>query len=216
MQTYSHYILTALLNRKLKERTTTEGQTVGLQMGGLALPPLQTPALMVGSVAPDLSLILLTIVFIISDQLAGRSFGPASGAESSNVEYLFDYLFFHNQWVMTLHNLFHGPVMIIFYLATGYWGWRRGRRWGAALFWFALACTLHTLIDIPLHTDDGPLLLFPLNFAVRYRSPISYWDPAYYGNLWAPFEHLLIFGVLIYLIWDWWRKRRARARMMPG
>jgi hypothetical protein len=212
MQTYSHYILTALLNRKLKERTGTDG--VGapvLQVGGVALPPIKTPALMLGSVAPDIPLILLTIVFIISDRLAGRSFGPGDGPGQSNVGYLFDYLFFHNKWVMTLHNLFHGPLMVIFYLIAGYWGWRLGRKWGPALFWFAVTCALHTAIDIPLHTEDGPLLLFPFYFGLRYRSPISYWDPAHYGNLWAPAEHLVILATLIYLIWDWWRKRRVKV-----
>lgn len=214
MQTYSHYILMALLNRQLQKRAAVdEAGTPISQVGGLALPPVKSAALMVGSVAPDIPLILLTIGFILSDRLAGRSFGPGAGADQSNVGYLFDYLFFHNKWVMTLHNLFHGPLMIVFYLVAGYWGWRLGRKWGSALFWFAVACALHTVIDIPLHTDDGPLLLFPLYFGLRYRSPLSYWDPAHYGNLWAPFEHLLILGGLIYLLWDWWRKRRTRAQV---
>jgi hypothetical protein len=39
---------------------------------------------------------------------------------------------------------------------------------------------------------------------------VSYWDPAHYGNIFAPLEHLLIAGVLIYLVVDWWRTRRQR------
>jgi hypothetical protein len=211
LQTYSHYILTAFLNRKLKAaeaRHSTEQPN--LTLGSTKLPPLHTAALMIGSIAPDIPLTLLGIGFIASDLLAGRRPGPGSADGQSNAAYLFDYLFFHSKWVMTVHNLFHSPLMILCYLSAGYTLWRSGRRGGGWLFWFAVACALHTMIDIPLHTDDGPLLLFPFNWELRFHSPLSYWDPAHYGNIFSPLEHLLIAGVLIYLVVDWWRTRRQR------
>jgi hypothetical protein len=212
MQTYSHLILTAALHRALKQQAGGgEAANDSLQVKGVALPPLRAGALMWGSVAPDLPLILLTFIYIGADTWAGRSMLPEASPAESYVAYLFDYLFFHNRWVMTLHNLFHGPLMILFYLAAGYWGWKLGRRWAPALFWFALSCGLHTAIDIPLHTDDGPLLLFPFYWEERFRSPISYWDPAYYGRLWFPLEHLVMFGLLIYLLITWWRARKRKA-----
>ena len=209
MQTYSHYILSAFVNRKLKAAEVRHpAQQPNLQLGGVQLPPLHSVALMIGSVAPDIPLTLLGIGFIASDLLAGRRPGPGNGP--SNAAYLFDYLFFHNKWVMTAHNLFHSPFMLLCFLIIGHTAWRSGRRWGRWLFWFAIACAFHTLIDIPLHTDDGPLLLFPFNWELRFHSPLSYWDPAHYGNIFAPLEHLLIVGVLIYLVIDWWRSRRGQ------
>ena len=68
-------------------------------------------------------------------------------------------------------------------------------RWGPALFWFAAACMLHTLIDIPLHYDDGPLVFYPLNWQARFYSPVSYWDPRRYGIPVAIMEHLMVLGM---------------------
>ena len=58
-------------------------------------------------------------------------------------------------------------------------------RWS---FYFFLACLLHTALDIPTHVHDGPLLVFPLNWSIRFRSSISYWDPNYFGREFTYFE----------------------------
>ena len=214
MQTYSHLILTAVLNRKLKEQAKINPNAPARPTSdGKGLPPLQSTALLIGSFAPDMPLILLTLVFILSDMWAGNKMGPDPEAGSSNVGYLFSYLFFHNRWVLTLHNLFHGPLMILFYIVAGYLAWRLGRGWGPSLFWFAFSCGLHTLIDIPLHTDDGPLIFFPFYWETRFHSPLSYWDPQHYGNYWSIFEHLLILGMLIYLMVGWWRARKLKVSL---
>jgi hypothetical protein len=209
LQTYSHVIITAVLNRVLKDQQPhNPADATKLMLAGRELPPLNSRALLLGSFAPDIPLILLTIIFLASDLLAGRRPGPDVDPSQFNVAYLFDYLYFHNRWVMTLQNLFHGPIVILLYMALGYVAWRRALKWGATLFWFAVSCALHTLIDIPLHTDDGPLLFFPFYWETRFHSPISYWDPAYYGNYWSMFEHLLVLSLLFYLVVDWWRRRR--------
>lgn len=214
MQTYSHLIITAVLNRKLKEQAKRNPNAPARPTAdGKGLPPLQSRALLIGSVAPDIPLILLTLVFILSDMLAGKQMGPAPESTQSNVGYLFRYLFFHNRWVLTLHNLFHAPLMIIFYIGAGYLAWRLGKGWGPSLFWFAFSCGLHTLIDIPLHTDDGPLIFFPFYWETRFHSPLSYWDPKHYGNYWSIFEHLMILGMLIYLIVGWWRDRKMKPNL---
>lgn len=217
MQTYSHLILTAVLNRKLKQQAQRNPNASARPLSaGQGLPPLKSTALLIGSVAPDIPLILLTIGFIASDMLAGHKMGPDLDASQSNVAYLFRYLFFHNRWVLTLHNLFHGPLVLIFYMAIGYGAWRFGKNWGASLFWFAFSCGLHTLVDIPLHTDDGPLLFFPFNWETRFHSPLSYWDPRHYGNYWSPFEHLVVFGMLIYLLVGWWRDRKVKINLLSS
>ncbi|MBP7590472.1 MAG: cobalamin biosynthesis protein CobQ, partial [Chloroflexi bacterium] len=63
---------------------------------------------------------------------------------------------------------------------------------------------LHTAVDIFTHADDGPVLTFPLDWHTRFKSPISYWDPAHYGRLVRLLEHLLD---LLLVVWLLWRRR---------
>lgn len=214
MQTYSHFILTAVANRTLKDRETPQGN---LALGSAAtkalpgLPPLHSKLFLFGSVAPDLPLILLFFICLLIDLSKGNRLDPSNEAAraQSYVGYLFEYAFFHEWWVKLPHNLFHAPFLVLVYIALGYWAWRRGWRWGAGLFWFGVACAFHTAIDIPLHTNDGPLVFFPFDWETRFHSPVSYWDPDYYGRQFGIFEHLLLLASLIYLGVDWWRRRRA-------
>ena len=120
-------------------------------------------------------------------------------------------MFFNTIWVKTAHNLFHGPLPVLLYILIGYWAWKNGKDWGPALFWFATACMGHTLIDIPLHYDDGPLLLFPFNFNFRFYSPVSYWDPKRYGRPFAILEHSFI---LLSLVWVWWDWRKSKDKIV--
>ncbi len=71
------------------------------------------------------------------------------------------------------------------------------------LLWFCAAALLHTLIDIPTHADDGPLLLFSFDWRLRIRSPVSYWDPNYHGRTFAAFEAALDLLLLGYLLVAW-------------
>lgn len=217
MQTYTHYVMTAVLNRVAKSReeqlpkAAAETATVQNQ-----LPPVNSFWLMVGSIMPDIPLILITIVCIILDLLSGNRMEPGNEAAElqSYTGYLFRYAFFNDPWVKLAHNLFHAPFPILLYICLGYWLWRQGKQrqtgWGAALFWFGLACALHTAIDIPLHYDDGPLVFFPFDWQTRFYSPVSYWDPERYGRPFAIFEHLLLLGMVLFLLVDWWRRRQAR------
>ncbi|CAN5836940.1 hypothetical protein BH24DEI2_BH24DEI2_16360 [soil metagenome] len=79
-------------------------------------------------------------------------------------------------------------------------------RWGRGLLWFAVGAALHTLIDIFTHAGDGPLFLFPLT-TYRFDSPVSYWDPVYYGRAFTVLEYALDALLLAYLGVTWWRRR---------
>ena len=185
MQTYSHFLITAVVNKKLKDK-------------GVAVA---SKALLLGSVAPDIPLILISIGFIAYTQF----FAPAGTSDLFMESY--DRLYFTNPWWIAAHNMFHSPLLLLLYGAVGYWGMKRGNGWGKALFWFAIGCGLHSMIDILTHVNDGPVVFFPLNWTYRFRSSISYWDPEYGGAIFAPLEHLLDLGIIIYLARDW-RKRK--------
>jgi hypothetical protein len=75
------------------------------------------------------------------------------------------------------------------------------------LFWFAAGCGLHTAVDILTHADDGPVLLFPLDWHKRFHSPISYWDAGHGGHVFRILEHLLDLFLVVYLLFQ----RREKA-----
>ncbi len=201
MQTYTHFVMTAFYNRRKKDKGETDKPA--------SLPPLVSRATLLGSVMPDLPLIVLSAVFIIWDMVEGNSPGPGG---SSHTSYLFGDLFFNDWRVKTVHNIFHAPLLTILYTSIGYFGWRRGKKWGPWLFWFGAACMVHSAIDVAVHYDDGPLLLFPFNMNLRFHSPVSYWDPAHYGTQFAIFEHLLFLAMVGYLCLSWWQRRKERRK----
>ena len=212
MQTYTHIIISAILAKTIVAKQSTGGpgndsHADASEQTDNSVPAMQTKSFLLGSVAPDIPLILLTVVFLARDLITGS----VGGADSS-LDNLFRHLFYHDPWVKTAHNLFHAPLLILLYGAIGYWAWRRGKRWGPAVFWFAVACMIHTLIDIPLHYDDGPLVFFPFDWETRFYSPISYWDPRRYGIQFAIMEHIVVLGMLVYLVVDW-RRRRTQSRL---
>ena len=188
MQTYSHFLITAVLGDRLKKIETT----------------FSNRALLIGSFMPDVPLLLLTIGYIISRQ---NNTGDAIFGTN------YDQLYFTNPWWILGHNLFHAPLLILLYGAVGWVAWKRGRAWGMLLFWFAIGCGLHTTLDIFTHVNDGPVLFFPLNWTYRFTAPISYWDPEHGGRIFARLEHLLVLIMLIYFSINWWRKRRLKREL---
>ncbi len=190
MNTYSHLLITAIARKPFQRR-------------GI---PVHTRAALLGSIMPDLPLFALTfgywIVRASNPELVQEGiFGPT-----------YDALYFTNPFWVISHNFFHAPLIIAAIVGLGYYGLRHSKAWGSALFWFGLACGLHSAIDIPTHGEDGPLLLFPFDWQLRFYSPISYWDPRYYGAYFSIFEHLLVLGILVYFGVSWLRTRRRLAQ----
>ena len=161
---------------------------------GFPKVPIVKSAFLIGSVAPDIPLWLLSLGGIayyhwIKGWSLERTFS-----------YLFDNLFFHNPFWIAAHNVIHTPILVLVGIALT-WRYRQNisspYRW---FFWFFTACFLHGIVDILTHVDDGPLLFFPLDWSVRFNSPVSYWDLRYYGREFGIFEIVLDLVLLLYLI----------------
>lgn len=187
MNTHSHFLMTALAGDQLKKRDV----------------PLNNRAFLLGSVMPDIPLFALTLGYFVYrywfDPIGPGEhiFGPR-----------FDALYFTNPYWIAAHNFFHAPFIIGLMLAAGYVGMKRQKKWAAALFWFAAACGFHSLVDMVTHVNDGPLPFFPFNWTYRFAAPVSYWDPAHGGRIFAPLSLLLDVAIIGYFVIKWVSSRR--------
>ena len=81
------------------------------------------------------------------------------------------------------------------------------RRTGAAFFFASVI--LHTLLDLPLHADDGHRHFWPL-LDWRFESPVSYWDAQHYGA-WGALLETVAVSASCALLW-----RRVERRWLRG
>jgi hypothetical protein len=172
MQTYSHLLLTAVLQKATRIDN-----------------PDAVSGLLAGSAAPDVPLALLSVGYVV-DRRYVRPHLP----DKTRCSPTYNELYFNNSWWIAAHNSLHAPLPLF---ALALLGLLLRRRW---LLWFALGCGLHTAVDIFSHADDGPVLLFPLDWHKRFLSPISYWDPQHGGRTFRLIEHLLDLLLIGYLI----------------
>ena len=157
-------------------------------------------AFLLGSVAPDLPLYCLSFgtfawLRYLEDWPPRQIF-----------RLMFDELFFHNPFWITLHNSLHAPLILLFGI-TLIWLKRKSlvavqQSW---LFWFFSACLLHTVVDIITHNDDGPLVWFPFNWTIRFASPVSYWDSDHFGREFSQFELWFDLVLVVFLLGSWIR-----------
>ena len=173
MRTFSHFLLTAVFNPK---RANTD-----------------TAALLTGSVAPDVPLMLLSIGYVVD-----RRFVRPHLPDKTRCSPTFNDLYFNNPYWIAAHNTLHAPLPVFGLGVMGYLF--RRRRWGRGLLWFAVGCGLHGAVDIPTHADDGPAIFFPLDWHTRFQSPVSYWDVEHNGRLFTRFEYLLDLLLLVTLL----------------
>ncbi|MGI8946946.1 MAG: hypothetical protein ACR2FV_03005 [Ornithinimicrobium sp.] len=159
-------------------------------------------AFIAGGLAPDLGLALMSAgAFACYPLVRGQSL-PTTFA------LVYDELFYTSPVWIAAHNVLHAPLVIA---ALYLLGRRTRRRWSAGLRAFAGGCALHTLMDIVVHHDDGPLLLFPLEWTVRFSSPLSYWDPAHHGDVIGPIDlAITVVGSAVLLIGHLLNRRGRR------
>jgi len=117
-------------------------------------------------------------------------------------EVVFGQLYFSDGWqqVFAVDNSI--PLWSLV-LVAGLW---LRRDW---LVVFAATGVLHLGCDFFLHHDDARRHFWPLSDYV-FRSPFSYWDPAYHGAVLGPTEGVMSV-LLCYVLWKRFRGGWARA-----
>jgi hypothetical protein len=190
MNTPSHLIINAALRKRATSGTA------------LTIPG---SAFLLGAVLPDMPLMFLWIGSFLYERyiLGDTAVRPMDDK--------FDQRYFTDPLWIASHNLMHAPIILLTVL-TLLWRFRMQPNTRAGWwFWFAAGCLIHTMLDIPTHVTDGPLLFFPLEWSIRFHSPISYWDPHYHGREFTLFELGLDLLLLAYLGVPW-LARRLRKR----
>ena len=83
--------------------------------------------------------------------------------------------------------------------------------------WIAVlggAALLHLALDFPFHHDDGRAHFWPLSNWI-FESPLSYWDPAHFGQIVGPLEGVLCLWLCV-LLWRRFRGWPARSMIAAG
>lgn len=92
--------------------------------------------------------------------------------------------YYQESW-QNLIDLFHSLPLMFVGLLISVWVHSKV---GGLLF---PSMMLHVLGDLPLHHDDAHRHFFPFS-DWRFRSPVSYWDPNYYGRIVTQLEILVV------------------------
>jgi membrane-bound metal-dependent hydrolase YbcI (DUF457 family) len=164
-------------------------------------------AAVLGSLAPDLPLYAL----FVAARMSGYS----------NAQFFRE--MYWQEPVPTTMGASHSFVIYGVLLLVGMMLWRRQEgpgflaqraephraRFGQLLSIFAVAALVHAVFDFLLHHDDAHMQFWPVSRWL-FRSPISYWDPTYYGNYWGLAEAALGIACAV-VIWRRYPKLWVRA-----
>jgi len=163
--------------------TPAHAVTSLLVLGQKERPTWVWPAI-IGSVLPDAPMFVF------------YAFLKAIGTDE---RYIWSTAYYDPAW-QAFFDLFNSLPLMLIILAIAYY-FKKG--WIMALM---ISMAIHVMGDLPFHYDDGHRHFFPFS-DWRYMSPISYWDPAHYGNIFMPLEILCAVSASIYMI----VKRKLRS-----
>ena len=149
--------------------------------------PKRNWAVVAGALAPDVSM----FVFFGWSRIQGWS-----GHETWNVQY------WSEPW-QSLGAVSNSFILFGVLLAIALW------RKSPLIMAASAAALIHIALDFPLHADDAHRHFWPLT-NWRFNSPISYWDPDYYGWLGGLIEGSFVLGALA-LLWRRFGSGRWRA-----
>lgn len=163
--------------------------------------PAVNAAALFGALLPDLSLYLLTGWSLFVMGIPPRT--------------VFGELYFSPQWqgIFAVDN-----SIPLWALGLGIGLALRSR----VLIAFAGAGLLHLVFDFALHHDDARRHFWPITDFV-FTSPVSYWDPRHFGNIFGPLE-IAVSLLLCVVLWRRFKGWFARslivaaglAEMLPG
>jgi hypothetical protein len=140
-------------------------------------------AIFFGALLPDLS----TYLFFPIQLLIGKS-----------PDYIWNIVYFEYGWQIWFgltHSLWLWPLILLISVF---------KKWKFGIFFFS-STVLHVFIDFLVHATDAYPHFAPFSMW-KFYSPISYYDPNYYGNIFSILE-IIGFGICAYLIYPTLKRR---------
>ncbi len=101
--------------------------------------------------------------------------------------------YFQTDWQL-FFDLFNSIPLFLAVLITSYFLNNR------VLFLIVASALLHMMLDLPLHHDDAHRHFLPIS-QWRFESPLSYWDPKYFGHIIFRIELLSSLVICLYVGW---------------
>jgi membrane-bound metal-dependent hydrolase YbcI (DUF457 family) len=152
-----------------------------------------------GGIAPDVP--MLAIVAVL--RLSGYSFGE-----------IFGRLYWQNWWQIA-NAIGHNFLLWNAVFAVSLWLARKsasptGSR-ATLVSAFSGSALIHALIDFLCHREDAHMQFWPIT-RWKFVSPVSYWDPAFYGREFGLFEAILGIALAVALFRTW-RRRQVRTAL---
>jgi membrane-bound metal-dependent hydrolase YbcI (DUF457 family) len=162
---------------------------IGAALFARPLVPATLVAALAGGLAPDLPMLAM---ILWSTRVAGVP-----------EQEVFGQLFFSDRWqsVFAVDHSF-----LVWGALLGLAVWRRD----LILRAFAGAGLLHAVADFLTHNEDARRQFWPLSDWL-FRSPVSYWDARFYGNVFVVLEFGLVIALAGLLCW---RMRRLWERAL--
>ncbi len=140
-------------------------------------------AIVVGALIPD----LLMMVFYAWHKFLGTA---------ENL--IWSYHYFLPEWQAAFDLTNSIPLIVLAMIAMA---WRKS----AVGFTLFASMLVHCVLDLLVHHDDGHRHFYPFN-DWRYSSPVSYWDPAHFGDIVGMIE---VISATLLSGWLWWAAARA-------
>jgi len=110
--------------------------------------------------------------------------------------------YFNSIWTTTITDWVNSiPLLLMGILVCSLFK----KKIGVALF---MSMLLHSLCDLPLHGSDAHRHFLPFS-QFKFVSPISYWDPAYYGHIFFIIEVSMVIFLSIWLL-----LKQSRSKVM--
>ena len=106
-----------------------------------------------------------------------------------------------------LHSIVPDGSLPVLCLVLGLGRFDRRR----VLLWFLLGWAGHTIVDFLTHMDDPRPLFWPFS-DWRWSSPVSYYDPRYYGREFMLISHASMLAIVAVLFWRRLRERYGSER----
>ena len=161
----------------------------------------------VGATFPDLPSFAGTAYYVGTAYLR-------EGWSSMHSEKLLDAIYFNGPFGGTASVLHSAvPVVALLVLYRVLKLRRRDRR--RILLWFLLGWLGHSIADFLTHEDDTRPLLGPIS-DWEWSSPVSYYNPLYYGREFFAVSHGLVLIIVSWLLLKRVVSRRKALKVPPG